>query len=212
MLQTRKYDFFPNEDMSDDDDDDATESVDEGEEVLDVTMDSEDEEGTGDENEENEDIDDEESDDEDPFGAAQNGSQKKVSAAMLRSANTARAFSDIFAVKRTKVRKVYLQSQLDYTEDGHFTQVKAMMKEDVKADHLLGEYKEYIIKNLRSAYIEREEEIVRKDMKNKEFRMGVLAVSARQYSLCLPNDFDGNDDEIVAPELTSEATGLPRLR
>ena len=65
-----------------------------------------------------------------------------------------------------------------------------------------------MLKEARSAYIEREASIVRLSMQDKG--VDILAVSASEYHLCLGAEFAEEDDE--RPKLSPEATGIPRLR
>jgi hypothetical protein len=65
-------------------------------------------------------------------------------------------------------------------------------------------YKEYIFREARRAFIEREAASVEQQMQTKDVE--VLSVSARQYALCV----DSSQDE--EPKISPEATGIPALR
>jgi hypothetical protein len=65
-------------------------------------------------------------------------------------------------------------------------------------------YKEYILREARRAFIEREAAIVEQQMQTKHVE--VLSVSAREYALCV----DPLQDE--EPKISPEATGIPALR
>ncbi|KAF2996845.1 hypothetical protein E8E13_003719 [Curvularia kusanoi] len=68
-------------------------------------------------------------------------------------------------------------------------------------------YKDYLFKEARDAYIQREANIVRLSMQDKG--VDILSISASEYQLCLGNE---DDDEDEKPKLTPHATGLPQLR
>jgi hypothetical protein len=87
----------------------------------------------------------------------------------------------------------------------HLTNVEATIARRTKDMGYLREYRDYLLKEARSAYIKRESEIV--NLKLQGNGVDILAVSARQYSLCM-DAFQ--DDE--KPKLTPEATGIPQLR
>ncbi|KAJ4317470.1 hypothetical protein N0V94_004929 [Neodidymelliopsis sp. IMI 364377] len=87
----------------------------------------------------------------------------------------------------------------------HLTNVEATIARRTKDMSYLRAYRDYLLKEARSAYIKRESEIV--NLKLQDNCVDILAVSARQYSLCM-DAFQ--DDE--KPKLTPEATGIPQLR
>ena len=69
-------------------------------------------------------------------------------------------------------------------------------------------FRKYLTKIGGSAYIKREEKIIRNKLHDKRINVrDITLVSARQYSLCLDA---GEDNE--RPKLTAEATGIPLLR
>lgn len=73
---------------------------------------------------------------------------------------------------------------------------------------LVWDYRQYLIKEARDAYIQREARIIKTAL--EDTAIDILPVSARQYSLCLDDGYGG--DEYEAPKLTPEATGVPKLR
>jgi hypothetical protein len=85
--------------------------------------------------------------------------------------------------------------------------IQSMAKQDSTDKQLVREYKDYCLKNLRSAYIDHETKLVKSDMRSKGFNMDILVVSAKQYSLCL-DEFEEEAQSILTPD----GTGLPRLR
>lgn len=88
-------------------------------------------------------------------------------------------------------------------------ELDATSKQGVEDKNILDAYRDYLFKEARGAYIEREARIVSLSMEDKG--VDILSVSAREYSLCT-DVAELAEEDGERPSLTPEATGLPRLR
>jgi hypothetical protein len=91
----------------------------------------------------------------------------------------------------------------------HLAELDATSKQGVEDKNILDAYRDYLFKEARGAYIEREARIVSLSMEDKG--VDILSVSAREYSLCT-DVAELAEEDGERPSLTPEATGLPRLR
>jgi hypothetical protein len=102
-----------------------------------------------------------------------------------------------------------IRRSLNTLTESPFPELKSLLADGTAkrgngdASHIRA-YKEYILKEARRAYIEREAAVVQQQMQAKGVE--VLSVSARQYALCV----DPLQDE--EPKISPEATGIPALR
>lgn len=90
----------------------------------------------------------------------------------------------------------------------HLAGLKAIEGQSDEDRDLARGYRNYLLKEARGAYIEREARTIRLSLNNQD--VDILSASARQYSLCLEDAYDEDDHE--PPKLTPKATGIPQLR
>lgn len=83
--------------------------------------------------------------------------------------------------------------------------MEAISRQKSEDRSLTRAYREYLPREARASWIKNEVQVVREGLQNKS--VDILAVSARQYSLCLDAEYE-DEKAILAPEVT----GLPALR
>ncbi|KAH6629557.1 hypothetical protein C7974DRAFT_454348 [Boeremia exigua] len=105
-----------------------------------------------------------------------------------------------------------LEKQINKLEEAPFplfkqylANIKVHARQGTENKCLLVDYRDYLLKEARMAYIQREKDIVSLQLQDRG--VDILSVSARQYSIC--TDAEQDDEK---PKLTPAATGIPQLR